>query len=205
MKAATRGCRPHMHLTLLGATAAIALTFGTIAPLRPAQAEFIVDFPIGPTAGDTTAVTSQEDNITIGSFTPPIYYEFYYPGGVPTLVIDGSFSDTSADDAYYLALYAANGSFVDDTPFSTTTNASLYTYTASLSEPSLAVGDYDVGITYLSSFGAADPPSGDVTFNIPIEPPTATPLPAAFPLLAGGLGMIGRLGWRRKRKGAAAA
>jgi hypothetical protein len=33
---------------------------------------------------------------------------------------------------------------------------------------------------------------------------TATPLPAALPLFAGGLGMMGLLGWRRKRKSAAA-
>jgi hypothetical protein len=32
----------------------------------------------------------------------------------------------------------------------------------------------------------------------------ATPLPAALPLFAGGLGVIGLLGWRRKRKNAAA-
>ena len=29
---------------------------------------------------------------------------------------------------------------------------------------------------------------------------TQTPLPAAFPLLATGLGALGLLGWRRKRK-----
>ena len=32
-----------------------------------------------------------------------------------------------------------------------------------------------------------------------------TPLPAALPLFAGGLGVMGLLGWRRKRKGAAVA
>jgi hypothetical protein len=31
-------------------------------------------------------------------------------------------------------------------------------------------------------------------------PPAETPLPAALPLFAGGLGVIGLLGWRRKRK-----
>ena len=31
----------------------------------------------------------------------------------------------------------------------------------------------------------------------------ATPLPAALPLFAGGLGVMGRLGWRKKRKAAA--
>jgi hypothetical protein len=32
---------------------------------------------------------------------------------------------------------------------------------------------------------------------------TATPLPAALPLFATGLGALGLLGWRRKRKNAA--
>jgi hypothetical protein len=37
------------------------------------------------------------------------------------------------------------------------------------------------------------------------DPPSATPLPAALPLFAGGLGALGLLGWRRKRKAAALA
>jgi hypothetical protein len=36
-------------------------------------------------------------------------------------------------------------------------------------------------------------------------PGLATPLPAALPLFAGGLGVMGLLGWRKKRKAAAAA
>jgi hypothetical protein len=40
----------------------------------------------------------------------------------------------------------------------------------------------------------------DLTLSI-----TATPLPAALPLFAGGLGALGLLGWRRKRKAAALA
>jgi hypothetical protein len=35
--------------------------------------------------------------------------------------------------------------------------------------------------------------------------PTATPLPAALPLFATGLGGLGLLGWRRKRKAQALA
>jgi hypothetical protein len=38
----------------------------------------------------------------------------------------------------------------------------------------------------------------------PPLPPTPTPLPPALPLFATGLGALGLLGWRRKRKNAAA-
>ena len=41
----------------------------------------------------------------------------------------------------------------------------------------------------------------DVTIN---GAAMATPLPAALPLFATGLGVLGLLGWRRKRKAAAA-
>jgi hypothetical protein len=34
------------------------------------------------------------------------------------------------------------------------------------------------------------------------DPPSATPLPAALPLFAGGLGALAMLGWRRKRRAA---
>ena len=42
------------------------------------------------------------------------------------------------------------------------------------------------------------------SINIEI-PGAATPLPAALPLFATGLGALGLLGWRRKRKNAAIA
>ncbi len=47
----------------------------------------------------------------------------------------------------------------------------------------------------------------DLRFRTWVDPdasPTAVPLPAALPLLAGGLGLMGFMGWRRKRKAAAA-
>ena len=40
---------------------------------------------------------------------------------------------------------------------------------------------------------------------ISIQSPSATPLPAALPLFASGLGALGLLGWRRKRKAQASA
>jgi hypothetical protein len=45
----------------------------------------------------------------------------------------------------------------------------------------------------------------DVTFTDQGDVASATPLPAALPLFATGLGAMGLLGWRRKRKAAAIA
>jgi len=48
---------------------------------------------------------------------------------------------------------------------------------------------------------------GEVEFrpgivSYPVSPPAAVPLPAALPLFATGLGVLGLLGWRRKRRSA---
>ena len=40
--------------------------------------------------------------------------------------------------------------------------------------------------------------------NVSVSAVSATPLPAALPLFATGLGALGLLGWRRKRKASAA-
>jgi hypothetical protein len=52
-------------------------------------------------------------------------------------------------------------------------------------------------------FGATDYASSQATLSE--QAPNETPLPAALPLFATGLGMMGLLGWRRKRKNAAIA
>ena len=43
-----------------------------------------------------------------------------------------------------------------------------------------------------------------ISYEITSFDPILTPLPAALPLFASGLGVLGLLGWRRKRKAAAA-
>jgi hypothetical protein len=48
----------------------------------------------------------------------------------------------------------------------------------------------------------ADDPNAGLTFTLV---PEVVPLPAALPLFAGGLGALGLLGWRRKKKAAALA
>jgi hypothetical protein len=43
----------------------------------------------------------------------------------------------------------------------------------------------------------------DISFELATDP--TTPIPATLPLFAGGLSMMGLLGWRRKRRAAAIA
>ena len=54
-------------------------------------------------------------------------------------------------------------------------------------------------------FGINDPDVVAMDDFIYGEPVGAVPLPAALPLFATGLGVLGLLGWRRKRKAQATA
>ena len=61
--------------------------------------------------------------------------------------------------------------------------------------------DVFVEITGLTAFSTATfTDDNKASFEFGLGIPTATPLPAALPLFAGGLGVMGLLGRRRKRK-----
>jgi hypothetical protein len=49
------------------------------------------------------------------------------------------------------------------------------------------------------------PGAGSLAFTLDTSGTSTTPLPAALPLFASGLGALGLLGWRRKRKASASA
>jgi len=60
--------------------------------------------------------------------------------------------------------------------------------------------DFPIGVALfnLEDGVTVDAPDSFVTNNIFSPPTSATPLPAALPLFAGGLGALGLIGWRRK-------
>ena len=72
----------------------------------------------------------------------------------------------------------------------------------------LATGIYALD-TYLGTCGGSpcstDRSIVDPQYQVLFTPGSATPLPAALPLFASGLGAFGLLGWRRKRKATPAA
>jgi len=93
----------------------------------------------------------------------------------------------------------------DDVPANVTVGASL------AAAAFIGVGDFPVLFTYNAQCGFVGVPtcstgsSGnlDITYNF-FAAPAEGPLPAALPLFATGLGALGLLTWRRKRKAIAA-
>jgi hypothetical protein len=96
------------------------------------------------------------------------------------------------------------------------TNAGTYNYNLGFSMDSGVIYQVTLEATAFGTatttldplFSINDPNAQDFSLNfsagIPNGAVSATPLPAALPLFASGLGALGVLGWRRKRKVAAA-
>ena len=70
---------------------------------------------------------------------------------------------------------------------------------------SFALGDNYFTVTVQNISCDCNNPTGLLVSTPEFAAPTATPLPAALPLFATGLGALGVFGWRRKKKAAALA
>jgi len=84
-----------------------------------------------------------------------------------------------------------------------TFNAAFASYALSTSiGPIIGAANNDLGVSYPTSAGLLniDSAGPNATFTAVV-----TPLPAALPLFATGIGALGLLGWRRKRKAQAVA
>jgi hypothetical protein len=109
-------------------------------------------------------------------------------------------------DVSFWALNIPNGPFdqvtfdyQDGTSNSFVISSSSRTWTMFDVTSDLVVGET---LTGFSIFGTSSGPTYFDDFSI-LTTSTTTPLPAALPLFATGLGAMGLFGWRRKRKAAA--
>jgi len=86
-----------------------------------------------------------------------------------------------------------------DVAFSGPTITSIYGFSSTENGDTLS----SIGLTSFQLYGAgiSSTDGGNVSMQLA---PAVTPLPAALPLFATGLGAMGLLGWRRKRKNTAA-
>jgi hypothetical protein len=183
-------------------------TFGSCATNGFVQNYYSGTNFVGPTTG-RSIVTSGGDTLFVGNIVIPNTVLFVEPAiaflnvtkfTVPTTGvynITGAFSDLQRatvglkilvnGSTRFSASYTTQDLHKPEIPF----NLIIFlTQGMSLDFVIDSLGEYSndvVGLRALIS-------------NDPIAPPAAVPLPAALPLFATGLGALGLIGWRRKRK-----
>ena len=161
-------------------------------------------------------VTGVPDNLFDPSrgFVPPIYGNF--PNGPNNVIIDSVFGDVefgfnNAIDVVSADFTGNSVTVEDDVLFTRVIDSITLEFTDALfagATVTLGTDNFPspftetlVGDVLTLSTPSSAGTRGqvfDATFNI--TPVSATPLPAALPLFATGLGALGLLGWRRKRK-----
>jgi hypothetical protein len=94
-----------------------------------------------------------------------------------------------------------NGNLVDSRSFSDLISAEAF-FSNNLLDIQLRAGLNDIQLLFSETVGRGQ----GFSFNYAVAgaAPGTTPLPATLPLFATGLGVMGLLGWRRKRRGVAA-
>ncbi len=117
--------------------------------------------------------------------------------------------DYATNGAANTGIAAFSGAGVEINPNSGSLGAGLdaFYFLGFVPGPASTTTSYDYFCSPFSacvSFSNVDPNANGYFFGVELTP-SATPLPAALPLFATGLGAMGLLGWRRKRKAAALA
>jgi hypothetical protein len=96
--------------------------------------------------------------------------------------------------------FVINGNGLYDTLYTTVPTASYYSDPSNLDSISFVGMQANLILDYAGGPGV---PGAEWTFPVTISATdTPTPIPAALPLFATGIGVLGLLGWRRKRKAA---
>lgn len=211
-----------MKAGLLGAALAAATSF--VAALSTGQAATIYTYTGNPYnfIQDQDPPTGTYDNtmFVTASFTlaAPLAANLFLQD-VGADVLNFSFSDgrrsitnSNVDGFQFVFSTDPSGVITDwnvgagkGSPYSDPEGLQISTASLSFSNYFLDVGTIQVCATFVNGNCISTNYDGGATFNDPATwsfttDPTATPLPAALPLFATGLGTLGLLGWRRKRK-----
>jgi hypothetical protein len=166
----------------------------------------VIAGPANASAVEPPTANLGTEAITLGG--PETYVDFVNPGDTIELTFDVPVGMAGTVTEYLnLSPLDPTGGTLNVANFTSTG-----TYIGSSSDvtpPTSLVYSTDNYDVYVTWNGAGDPnlglelTSSSVTLSSP--GPATTPLPAAFPMFAGGLGLIGLLARHRKRKNAALA
>jgi hypothetical protein len=174
--------------------AVLAAGVGFLIGVQPAQATTVQMTISG--VGEPTGIFELPLSPTIAAG------EWAIGGGFIVDNVTGTINGAPITEAIYFFAnppadpLATPGGLSDETGHWNTTGAQYYSGLES--SPTFLLGVYTQQYDY-----ATDGNYATITISA-INDASATPLPAALPLFATGIGALGLLGWRRKRKGVAA-
>lgn len=202
-----------------GLCALFGAALAAAAFAAPASASNLLtngSFETGDFSGWTTGGNFEFTQVVTGPFfvTP----SFSYPGAQDGIWYvtagpvgsDGTLSQTFSDSAGQQLQISGWVAAIGDDPsdfslmFNTTT---LYSATDPNTGGAWTQGTFNVTGTGSDTVTIAfrDDPNYIALDNFSVTPVNATPLPAALPLFASGIGGLGLLGWRRRKKARALA
>ena len=158
---------------------------------------------IGPFVADEgggTNLTGTPATVGTSPKPNPSIYQFEWTGG--NLTIEELLGNNGSGSIGVQVGLASNGLSSNNITLSSPLASVALTGNPS-SAPSYVINNMNLAAgTYLLDNYLES--SIDPNYAVLFAPVSSTPLPAALPLFAGGLGALGLLGWRRKRKAVAA-
>jgi hypothetical protein len=165
----------------------------------------------GVYAGSVSNVALSPFALGLASQTPstPLLNYLVAQGGGGSVTITYKTPQTSLDIVWGSVDIATGYNLVVTAGLDKITGAQVLSATGL---PSGDTGLYNVAVELLGlapfssvTFSDSSLPAFEFDVGVPTGGGTPTPLPAALPLFAGGVGALGFFGWRRKRKPAAPA